>query len=75
MTAKQSGIRAESFSTQVSMFHVDIGKVYIWPEPIKKKDIGKVKLPNGFDSVMVDLHDVNVMDEPRLGCLDKNLEP
>ena len=54
------------------MFHVDVGKVFIWPEPIRKKDIGRVKLPKGFDSVMVHLKDLNITAEPRLACIDQD---
>ena len=41
-------MRAENHSTQVCMFHVDVGQVFIWPDPIKRRDIKKVKLPKGY---------------------------
>ena len=35
----------------VYMYHLDVGRVYVHPRPIKANEIQSVKLPPGFDSV------------------------
>lgn len=52
-------MRGEDFNRQFFLFHVDVGQVYIWPEPIRKKNADKIDLPAGFDSVMVQIEDLS----------------
>ena len=42
------------------MYHVDLGQVYVHPEPLKAEEIqSKVKLPPGYDSVKVFIKNSN----------------
>ena len=41
----------------IYMYQVDPGRVYVYPEKIKRSQFKQVELPDGFDSVVVTLED------------------
>lgn len=56
----------------VYMYHVDLGRVYVYPRNVRRSELAGIQLPSGFDSIMVNIIDVPIEHEVKISSQEES---